>query len=395
MSSNIRLGRIAGVPISAHWSVLGMTSFVVYSLAFTVLPSLYPTAPLIDRLMAASACAFLFVLSILGDELGHAFLAKRHGIQVDGISLWILGGVAKLSRQAQTPKAEFEIALAGPLASMLIGLGFSGAALFARSQDIVGPGPAVVAWLGIVNVLIAASNLLPASPLDGGRILTAAIWKRNGDAETARLHSARCGLVAGLALIVAGVSAMMFFEQPLRPWISALVMGVFLLGAARTEVIGAAIRRRFSRTDIESITSFYPATVPGSTPVDRFASWAGTDHQHIAHPVVHWGHEPVGYLTPARGSVLSPAERSWTSVAELAVPSEAVPRAWNTESVDIVLQRMEDSYPLAVIHRVQDNQILGTVSQAQIHQLMTAPDWWGRLPDVEPASKPDFRPVGS
>ncbi len=77
MSSNIRLGRIAGVPISAHWSVLGMAAFVVYSLAFTVLPSLYPTAPLLDRLMAASACAFLFVLSILGHELGHAFLAKR------------------------------------------------------------------------------------------------------------------------------------------------------------------------------------------------------------------------------------------------------------------------------------------------------------------------------
>ncbi len=372
-----------------------MAAFVVYSLAFTVLPSLYPTAPLIDRLMAASACAFLFLLSILGHELGHAFLAKRHDIHVDGISLWILGGVAKLSRQAQTPKAEFEIALAGPLASLIIGLTFSGAALVARSQDIVGPGPAVVAWLGIVNVLIAASNLLPASPLDGGRILTAAIWMRNGDAEAARLHSARSGLVAGLALIVAGVSATIVFKQPLRPWISALVMGMFLLGAARTEVIGAAIRRRFNHTDIESITSFHPTAVPGSTPVDRFATWAGIDHQHIAHPVVHWGHEPVGYLTPALGATLSPAERSWTSVAQLAVPSDVVPRAWNTESVDVVLQRMETSYPLAVIHRVQDNQILGTVSQAQIHQLMTSPDWWGRLPDIEPTSKPDFHPVGS
>ncbi len=382
----IPLGRIAGIPISASWSVIGIAAFVVYSLAFDILPRLFATAPLIDRLFAASMCAALFVLSILGHELGHAFLAKRHGIAVDGISLWILGGVAKLSRQAQTPKAEFEIAAAGPLVSLLIGLVFSTTAIGARRFGILGPGPAVLAWLGIVNVLIAGSNLLPASPLDGGRVLTAALWKKIGDAETARLYSARSGILTGLSLLLGGLGALIFLDLRRVPLISAVVMGIFLIGAARNEAIGAAVRRRLNHTDVQSIMTPYPSTVPAQTPLDRFAVWAGQDQHNIVYPVVRWGHEPVGYLTPAWGSSLSPAERSWTRVNDVMIPAESVPRAWNSESADTVLRRMERSHPIAVVHNVRDNQMIGTVSQAQLHRLIERSDWWGRMPPIKPST---------
>lgn len=392
---DIPLGRIAGIPISANVSVLGIAAIVVYSLAFDILPGLFPTAPLFDRLSAALACSLFFVLSILGHELGHAVLARRHGLEVDGISLWILGGVARLNRQAPDPKAEFEIAIAGPFASLVIGLGFASVALGAKSFDIAGPGPAIMAWLGIVNVLIAVSNLLPAAPLDGGRVLTSALWRRNGNAEVARLQSGRVGMVAGLVLSVTAVVAIGIMDRDLVQWSSAGIMGIFLLVAARTEVVGAAVRNRLNSTDVDSIMTMHPELVPDSTPMDRFATWAGDNNYHVAYPVVRWGHEPVGYLTPARGSVLPIAEQSWTTVADVMVPIDLVPRAWNSESVDEVLRRMERSYPLAVVHNVRDNRILGTVSQAQLHTLIARADWWGRLPSMQPRPSHTFEPAQS
>lgn len=361
---------------------------MVYTLAFDILPRLFPTAPLVDRLTAAGASAVLFLLSILGHELGHALLARKHHIHVDGINLWILGGVAKLNRHAPTPKAEFEIAIAGPLASLVIGLVFSTAALVARSFDVVGPPPAVLAWLGVVNALLAVSNLIPAAPLDGGRVLTAALWKRNGDAETARLNSARCGIVAGAALTIAGLVAILVFERSFRTWSSAVIMGVFFLIAARSEVIGAAVRRRLANTTVRSVLTAHPPSVPGTTPLDRFATWAEGENSHVVFPITRWTHEPVGYASPDAGLVMTSAERSWTAVADVMVPLELVPRAWDNESADAVLRRMERSYPMAVIHEAATNTILGTVSQVQLHHLIERSDWWGRLPNVAPKTSP-------
>lgn len=388
----IRLGRIAGIPISASISVLGIAGIVIYSLAFDILPRLFPTAPLVDRLMAAGASALLFLFSILFHELGHALLANKHGVGVDGISLWLLGGVAKLTKQAPTPRAEFDIAIAGPAGSLLIGMVFSGLALAADRVGILGPGPAVLAWLGIINMLIAITNLFPVAPLDGGRVLTAALWKRSGKPEWARLQAARAGLVAGVGLMVLAVAFLLWSDQRAISWFSLAVMGAFLFTAARSEVVGAAVRQRLTTTRVDAVMAWHPASVPDTTPVDRFAAWASPS-AFVAHPVTRWSHEPVGYVTAASRAGLSPAEQSWRSVADLMVPIDLVPRAWGSESADEVLRRLETSFPLAAVHNEADNQVIGTISQQQIHQLIASVNWWGRLATVEPSTKPVWDPV--
>lgn len=176
MRKNLTLGRLAGVTIELNWSVLVIASLITLSASGSLLPAAVPglsgTAYLVGGLIAAAA----LLGSILLHELGHALVARRHGVQVDRISLWAFGGVAQLEGEAETPRAEAEIAGVGPAISLLLGAG-----LYGIATVMTGLPAAIVGWAGLINVVLALFNLIPGAPLDGGRLLHAWLWKRHGD----------------------------------------------------------------------------------------------------------------------------------------------------------------------------------------------------------------------
>src|SRR3712207_6323064 len=154
--------------------------------------------------IAAVLAAVAFLASLLAHELAHALVARRNGVEVEGITLWLLGGVARLRGGARTPGAEFCIAGVGPLTSLVLGLLLMAGAVLARLAGADGLPVAVLEYLAGINVVLAVFNLVPAAPLDGGRVLRAFLWRLRGDAWSSAVTAARAGRFFGFALIALG-----------------------------------------------------------------------------------------------------------------------------------------------------------------------------------------------
>jgi Zn-dependent protease len=232
MGSDLRLGRIAGIPIGANVSVLVIGALVVLGLATGVLPEVAPGQGFFVYWLVGVVGAATFFGSLLLHELSHSVVAQRNGMRVESVTLWLFGGVAQLSGKVRGPGAQFRIAIAGPAVSALLGAVFLGAAL---ALDEVGPAVVVgaLAWLGLINGVLAVFNLLPGAPLDGGRVLTAALWKLRGDERAARRQSARAGRVVGWLLVAAGVAEMLFLGGYSGFW--TIAIGFMIATAAKYE----------------------------------------------------------------------------------------------------------------------------------------------------------------
>ena len=177
MTSSIRLGRIAGIEIGVNWSWLVVFALIVWSIERD-LEDRYVGLSGAGALVGAVVAAAFFFASLLAHELGHAFVARREGMEIEGITLWLFGGVAKFKGMFPSAGAEFRIAVAGPLVSLAIGLVCVALAAWLELPNVV---DGIVGWLGVTNLILLAFNLLPALPLDGGRVLRSALWAARDD----------------------------------------------------------------------------------------------------------------------------------------------------------------------------------------------------------------------
>ncbi len=185
-NGSLHLGRYVGIPVRAHWSMALIAVLFGVSLAGTF------------GLVAGIIAVVAFFVSILAHEFGHALVARRYGVETESIDLWALGGVARLDREPPTPRADGLIAVAGPLVSLAIGVVALGAGVLVSSG--------VVAWVGVVNLLLAVFNMLPGAPLDGGRVLRAIRWSRTGNKYRAMRDAGNAGRVLGWSLGIIGVA---------------------------------------------------------------------------------------------------------------------------------------------------------------------------------------------
>jgi len=178
MGSSFTIMRVRGIPIGVHWSWLIIFGIFVWSLTKVLYPAAYPGLDGATYLGMGIATALLFFGSVLLHELSHALLSEREGIHIEGISLWLLGGVARLRGQPGRPSTEARIAGVGPLVSVILSLLFGGLALLANRLGWPEPVRGVSSYLAQVNLILAGFNLVPALPLDGGRVLRAWLWDR-------------------------------------------------------------------------------------------------------------------------------------------------------------------------------------------------------------------------
>ncbi|HZX06114.1 site-2 protease family protein [Kribbella sp.] len=246
MKETFRFGRIAGIPIGTHWSVLGMVLIISGSLAWTTLPYLVPGRSTTAYWITGVLVAVVFVASLLVHELAHALTALRFRVPVQRITLWMLGGVSVLDGDPQTPRGAFLIAAAGPAASLgLGGLGL-GTGLLLRASDHGGLLQMSVVWLAVMNLALCVFNLLPGVPLDGGRVLRAALWHRYGDPDKATAVASVAGQAVG-ALVALGGVAELITKDPGGLWL--LAVGYVIALAATTEGRQARHRPASTPTD--------------------------------------------------------------------------------------------------------------------------------------------------
>jgi Zn-dependent protease/CBS domain-containing protein len=238
---SIRLGRILGIPIGLHYSWIIIALLITLSLSghFRGVHSDWTSGVVWT---AALVTALLFFASIVAHELSHALMARARGIPVRSITLFALGGVALMERDANSAKTEFWVAIVGPIASYAIGIAClllaSGLGWVPGAEAPTAPS-AVLLWLGYINVLLATFNLLPGFPLDGGRVLRAILWGITGNGDRALRLAARAGQVVAFAFIAFGLFGFFAAGQFGGLWLAFI--GWFLMEAAQASYLQGAV----------------------------------------------------------------------------------------------------------------------------------------------------------
>ena len=318
LSGNISLGRIGGVEVRVNWSWLIVLALIVWTLADGVFPSQNPGLSGNTHLAMAVVAALLFFASILLHELGHAWEARREGLEVDGITLWLFGGVSQFKGGFPSAGAEFRIAIAGPLVSLVLGVVFVLIAIAGLPSAVDG----VAAWLGYINLALLVFNLIPALPLDGGRVLRAALWQSKGDLGWATRVGTDIGRVFGYLFIGLGVAMFIFQGSFSGAWLAFI--GWFLLQAATAEARYIATEAALHGLRVRDLMVRDPVTVDGNLTVGQFMDEVARSRRFTTYPVVDGG-RPIGLL--AFGSVAALPRSEWDSrrVREAMLPLERVP----------------------------------------------------------------------
>jgi Zn-dependent protease len=264
---SIQLVRVFGIRIGVDFSW-----FIVLFLIIWQLSGYYgDVAPGSNAFALAVISALLFFLSILLHELGHAWVAIRNGIPIEGIDLWMFGGVAKLGRDTDSPGVEFRVAIAGPLVTLVIvlvcfGLGAavsSGSDALNSAQfsnDVTGATTSVLGYLMSINVLLLGFNLIPAFPLDGGRVARAIVWKVTGDRNRATRFAARLGRGGGWLMVAGGAALFISGDSTGGIWLAFI--GWFLAGAARSAESQADFSGRIEHLRVADVMDAQPVAIP-------------------------------------------------------------------------------------------------------------------------------------
>ena len=338
MNETFRLGRIAGIPVGVNWSVLVVLWLLAWSLATGYLPAIEAGYRTGEYWAAGLLAAAVFMCSLLAHELAHSIVATRSGVKVEGITLWLFGGVSKLDSEATTPRTDFRIAVVGPAVS----LGIAAVALLLaaglRSLDAPALPVATLSWLGTINVILGLFNLIPAAPLDGGRVLRAVLWHRSGDHLGATLSAANAGRFFGGVLIALGVLEAFAGAGAGGLWL--VFLGWFLLGAAKAEQTQAVLLEGLAGVRVRDIMSTHPIVVAGDLTVQAFLDGVVMQHHCSGFPVIGLDGLPSGLVTLARIKALPPAQRATTTVDQVAAPLAEVMQSTPEEPVVDLIRRL-------------------------------------------------------
>ncbi|HEX6231281.1 MAG TPA: site-2 protease family protein [Actinomycetota bacterium] len=340
MERDIRLGRIAGIEVGLNWSLLVVFWLIAWSLASGVFPELYPGNETTAYWIAAVVAAVVFFGSLLAHELGHALLARRKGVTVDGITLWLFGGVARLRGETMDPGAELRITAIGPAISLVAAGLFALVALGLSALDAPELVVGVPAWLAIINATLAVFNLLPAFPLDGGRVLRAWLWRRRNDRLSATRTAAAVGRAFGYGMIALGLLEFALVASISGLWF--VFLGWFLLGAARAEESQTLLRAALRDVRAAHIMSPDPVSVPASLSVRSLIDEYAMARRFTSYPVEDDGGSVVGLVTLARVKAVPPGARDRTTVGEIACPLEDVATVSPDDPAVRLLERMQE-----------------------------------------------------
>jgi Zn-dependent protease/CBS domain-containing protein len=294
--SQIKLGRIGGIEVGLHYSWFVIALLIAFSLA-AHFQSVNRAWNSVEVWAAALITSILFFGSLLLHELAHSLVARSRGLKVRAITLFALGGVSQIESEAPDAKTEFWIAIVGPLTSLAIGigcLGIAAAAGWRPGGEPRNPVPAVLVWLGYINVGLAAFNMIPGYPLDGGRVLRAIAWWITRSMERGTRIAATNGQVVAFFFILYGIYRFFVGANIGGLWIAFI--GWFLLDAARSSYVQVGIVAGLRGHRVADLMERDCADVPGYVSVRDFVD------EYLLHRanrcfVVTQDHQPVGIVT--------------------------------------------------------------------------------------------------
>jgi len=312
-----RLFRIFGFEVRLNLTWLLLAFLITWTLGAGLFPAEYPGLPAAAYWWMGLAGAAGILFSIVAHELTHALVARHFGLHIRGITLFIFGGVAEMEQEPPRPRVEFLMAVAGPIASLVLAWAFRRFEGLVSAWDGPVPVVAVLHYLGLINVVLALFNLVPAFPLDGGRMLRAALWQRTGDLHRATLIASRIGAGFGIGLMVLG--GLSFIQGSFVTGMWWLLIGAFLRAAAAGSYRQLLIRDLLGNKPVSELMSPDPVTVTPDTTLERLLEDFVYRHHYKLLPVTEDG-RLTGCVTLQDIKKVPPENRGTATVAEVASP---------------------------------------------------------------------------
>jgi Zn-dependent protease/CBS domain-containing protein len=360
VNPSFELGRFAGIRIGINWSWLVVFALIVWSLDTAIFPSTKPGLSDGTYLAMSLVAALLFFSSLLAHELGHAVQARREGMEIEGITLWLFGGVARFRGMFPSAGAELRIALAGPVVSLVIGVLFVLTAVFAGLPD---EAEAVAAWLGYINLLLLLFNMLPALPLDGGRVLRASIWALRGDFGAATRIAAGVGRGFGFLFIAGGVLLAVLWNEVVSGLWFAFI-GWFLLSAVSAEARILAVRDAFGGLRVRDLMVREPDTVDGGMTLGQFMDDVVWQRRHTTYPVMD-GDVALGLLPFHRVAEVPRSEWDRRLVRDCMIPRSEVPQLAPDGGLVDALVELSDGIGRGLVLGAE-NRLVGLLSVSDL-----------------------------
>ncbi len=362
----VPIARIAGIRVSADWSVLLIGALLAWGVAGGAVPRAVPGTPVWLAWIVGAIAALLLIASLTAHELGHAIVARRRGVAVEGIRLWLFGGIAQMNGDWVTGRTEMLVAAVGPAITLVL------AGVFVGSSWVlvqIGAPPLVVVvtvWLAAVNALLLVFNLIPAFPLDGGRILRGFLWTRTDNRMRATVAASRAGRVFAAILIGLGVLDLFFVDPVGGVWL--MLIGWFLDTAARSEAHGEQARHALAGVLVGDVMSKHPVIVPSWITVELLVDQYVMGHDFTSFPT-HSIDGRIDGLVTMRGIKQVPAQqRAKLRAIDIAIPVDRVPIAGRDEHITDLLKRIGTaSDGRAMVY--DSGTLVGIVSPSDIARL--------------------------
>lgn len=366
-SGGIAVGSVFGFEISLDYSWFILLFLILGTLSGAVFPQDAPGLAQSTYLVMGAAGTVLFFVSLLGHELSHSLVARTKGVEVEGITLFVFGGMARTRSEATAPEDEFLIAGVGPLASFAFAGLFYGLEAGAAALGLGAAYTSVTGYLGLVNVALAVFNLLPGFPLDGGRLFRATVWKVTGDFSRATRAATTGGRWLGYGIVALGVFGIVFGGS-LVGGLWFVFIGWFLSNAAGASYRQMMLRQVMKDVTAEDAMTRDPETVPPDLTLEALV------HEHFLHrpfnafPVTDDG-VAVGLVTLSQVKSVSRDEWPTRRVADVMTPMEdtlvVAPDAPMTE----VLERMSENETRRVLV-AREWELVGIISAHDITNWM-------------------------
>jgi Zn-dependent protease len=365
------------IGVDASWFV------ILFLLIFTLSGSFRATLHSSDTVayLTTVVSVLLLFASLIVHELGHALVARRQGIEVKRIELYLFGGLTQMSRDARTPGEDFKIAAAGPLATfavILLGLAIDLAivgpsrlvhAIFLSSDIQITPVLLALSWLVPMNVLLLVFNLVPAFPLDGGRIARSAVWRVTGDKTRGTRMAARLG--QGFAVVLAGVGFWLLIGASSFSGLWLLALAYLLGQSARGAIVQSALGERIDGVRVADIMDEHPVAIPDTTPVTQALDEYFLRYQASWLPVLDAGGHVIGIAIAQRAQASVDAGEGWVTIGSVLEDGEA--KSWRVEAERPISELLgSESLPRlgALVAVDPDGTLRGVVTTEQLRRAL-------------------------
>ena len=357
MLNSFRLGNILGIPIGIHYSwflcLLLLTSSIAYSIG-QIRPSWSP----LELFGVAIVSSLLLFASVVAHELCHSLVARRHGIPVRGITLFVLGGVAHITRESTRPAAEFAIAIVGPASSIVIGLGFLALSYIVEPVSI--HLTVIARWLFVMNIALALFNLIPGFPLDGGRAFRAGVWAVSGNHSLATRIATIGGRITAAAFVVAGVAFLLMWEAYLLGiWLA--FTGWFLWLAASMSARRARQLQRLKGYVARDLMSADCPEISPETALRDVGRRKAIEKGGKCYIVIR-EHRVEGLLGPRSARRLGKGSWESANVSQAMVPLDLMPAVAPDDDSYRVLELLDEG-DTGIVTVVESGELLGVIVQ--------------------------------